>query len=542
MTTKALSLTDPVTMAEAGYWVFPLADRRKFPSGAILGHHEWGEFFTDPSLGREGLLARIAAAGNATGWAAVLQPGDPIPLVCVDVDIYGITAEAAWALFALEGVPLPPYVRTASGGYHFWFRWDMAELDDDEARADRLPSAFKMAGIEGDIRASNGSRSLIVLPGSTAINKEKRTGHYSANAGFPPLSELPPFPRHLYRRLICTDGTELVTGGEKRLPTEALHLVSLLGPEAFAYGQMNIDVAKTGQILGRCLGWKRPSDEVLAAVWSVVKDRLDEDFDERAYRTALSSGWKRGAANRQAHGAASDVPTVTEVVEEAIRVFGGMPWLVELLEGGGKTKEFILGIGGSPEDQTGRTCTIDSLDDVLVALTRLSGAEMDVVATSPLFVNGKWKRALLFHLKVSRAIDSMGMSATEVFWERLRSLARAAAQGGHFCANWSGGYPSGDSFIVASPSEDGAFLALRPRAIEAIHLVCGETSLTKRLFKQRGIERKMGGRGGSKVLVGVALATIQAEAVDSGLVDYVQAELVKQLQRTAGVGVDRGEG
>lgn len=537
MDKSKLALTDPIALAEAGYWVFPLSDRRKFSAGAIIGHHDWGDFFTDPALGHAGLLARLASAGNATGWALVLQPSDPIPLVCVDVDVYGITADEAWALFALEDVPLPPYVRTASGGHHFWFRWDANELDDEDARADKLPSTFKLAGVEGDIRASNGQRTLIVLPGTTAINKQKQVGQYNANPGFPPLDSLPPFPRHLYRRFICAEGPGIRTGGEKLLPTEALHLISLLDSGAFEYGQMNIDVAKVGQVLGRCLGWKRPSDEILAAVWEVLKDKLDDDFDERSYRTAMAGGWKRGAANRQAHGAASDIPTVTEVVEEAMRLFGGVPWLVELLDASGKTKEFILGIGGSPEDQSGRTCTIESLDDVIVALTRLSGAEMDVVATSPLFVNGKWKRALLLQLKVSRAVDILGMSPLDTAWERMRSLARSAAQGGHFCANWSGGYPSADSFIVASPSQSGAFLALKPRAVEAMLLSSGDVAQVKKLLKQRGISRKMGGRGDAKELVGLDLATIQAEAADGGLVDYVQAELVRQAQKRAGVKV-----
>jgi len=531
-----LRLDEPLALAEAGYWVFPLHNRKKFLHK--LGGRTWGEFFEDPSLGHSELLARLAMAGDATGWGLVLQATDPVPLVVVDSDSYGITAEVAWEEFGLSGVVCPPYVRSASGGHHFWFRWDDDEVGQD-ASIDHLPGKFTLpGGAVGDIRASNAPRLLIVLPGTRAVGHSGKPGTYVSCPGFPDLDELPAFPRHLYRRLAFNEtGSQQVVERDSKCPTEAKHLLDLLGPAAFSDGQMNIDVSKVGQILGRCLGWKAPSDELLALCWQTIKPLLDDEFDDRSFRQAIVGGWKTGAKNRQAHGAASDVPTATEVLDEAVRLFGGSPHLTEVLDSGGKTHEYVLGIGGSAKSPSGRACSLLKIEDMVEALTRLSGAELDVVTQSPLFVLGKWRKALHFSMMVGRAVDTLGISAEEAVWERLRALARGAASAGNITDSWRGGYPSSDAFVVASAGSTTAdSLALRPRAYEALLLTSGDVAKARRLAKARGVEKPL--TGSKAKLVCFSLADIQKEGADPALLDYIGAEIVRLAQRKAEKGLD----
>jgi hypothetical protein len=283
------TLSDPIALAEAGYWVFPLSDRRKWPSKSALGGRDWGDYFTNPTLGHSALLGRLVVAkDSATGYGVVLQAGDPVPLVVLDADLYGLdTPEAAWAAFGLPSEPMPAWVRSASGGYHFWWRWD-PEMGDIE----RLPNKFSIAGVSGEIRASRGMRALIVLPGSVAVSKGKGIGHYIAMPEMPPVEELGTFPVSMFRRLTFDDPAAPV---EKQLPTEAQHFLDLVGNMGeIPQGSRNETLAQFGQILGRCLGWKSPSDEILAQLHEKVSPLLGGDFSDREFRSAVSGGWKRG--------------------------------------------------------------------------------------------------------------------------------------------------------------------------------------------------------------------------------------------------------
>lgn len=510
-------LTDPLELAQAGYWVFPLSDRRKWPSKSALQGRDWGDFFTNPTLGHSELLARLVTAKKAaTGYGLVLQPSDPVPLVVVDADLYGLDSpEAAWTAFGLSSEPMPAWVRSASGGYHFWWRWD-AELGDIE----RLPNKFSLAGVTGEIRASRGMRALIVLPGSIAVSKGKGVGHYIAQPEMPPVGELGLFPATLFRRLTFDDPAAPV---EKQLPTEAQHFLDLLGDiQDIPEGARNETLAKIGQILGRCLGWRSPSDDILAQIHERVAPLLGADFGDREFRSAVNGGWKRGAKNRQAHGAASDVPTATEVMEEATRLFGGPPWLIEVLSPERKTQEYILGIGGSPSNpEGGRTATLTRVEDLLVELARLSGAELDTVVQSPLWVNGKWRKALHYAVMVDRNVDILGMSADEIVWDRLRVLARDAAREGRVTHAWGGKRPAGaETFLVNSPSEGFASLALLPRAVESLYLSSSNVAAARRLVKARAVTR-------GKILA-FNLGDIQVEANDPDLLDYVGRELMRR--------------
>ena len=527
-----MRLTEPLQLLEQGYWCVPLFDRRKYSTQ--IGGRDWGDYFEAPELGHSELLARAAMVGDtASGWALILQPTDPVKLVVIDSDSYGISAEQAWSDFGLSDVAMPPYVRSASGGHHFWFRWSSNEMQaDPNASINRLPSKFTLPAVRGDIRASNAPRLLIVLPGTRAVGHQKKVGTYTASPGFPSVDKLPPFPKHLYRRLTFneTKPTERPIDGERQLPTEATHFLDLLGKDAFAMGAMNIDVAKAGQVLGRCLGWKTPSDKAFADAWLAIKPLLDDDFDDRSFRTAFASGWKRGAANRQAHGAATDIPVATEVMDEAVRLFGGLPSMVEVLDSAGKTHEFILSIGGSDHKPGGRTCGLPKVEDAVEALTRLSGAELDVVTQSPLFVLGKWRKALHFTLMVNRTIDTLGISPEEAVWERLRALARGAASSGNITNTWRGKYPVSDAFIVAS-QESTDSLALRPRAYEALLLTSGDVTKARRVVKARSVEKAM--TGTKAKLYCFSLSDIQRESADPGLLDYVGAEVVRMITRAA---------
>lgn len=521
---------------EHGYWCVPLMDRRKF--ALDIGGRTISEFFENPSLGHAELLARChVAKPAATGWALILQPTDPVKLVVIDSDSYGISAEQAWTDFGLSDVPLPPYIRSASGGHHFWFRWDMDELADKNASIDKLPGKFSLPAVKGDIRASNVPRLLIVLPGTRAINHQKTVGEYVAAPGFPDIEQLPPLPRHLYRRLTFNENQsqQRTEDGDRPLPTEATHFLDLLGPEAFSHGEMNIDVSKAGQVLGRCLGWKAPSDKAINEAWNTIKPLLDDDFDDRSFRTAFASGWKRGAANRQAHGAASDIPVATEVMDEAVRLFGGLPSLIEVLDSAGKTHEYILTIGGSKNTPGGRTVGLPKIEDAVEALTRLSGAELDVVTQSPLFVLGKWRKALHFTLMVGRNIDTLGISPEETVWERLRQLARGAASSGNITNSWKGGYPASDAFVVAA-SGSADTLALKPRAYEALLLTSGDVTKARKVTKARGVEKAI--VGSKAKFQCFSLGDIQREASDPGLLDYIGAEVVRLATRKAQKGLE----
>ena len=157
---------------------------------------------------------------------------------------------------------------------------------------------------------------------------------------------------------------------------------------------------------------------------------------------------------------------------------------------------------------------------MLVELARLSGAELDVVVQSPLWVNGKWRKALHYAVMVDRGVDILGMSPSEIVWDRLRILARDAAREGRVTHAWAAERPAGtDSYLVNPPSESFASLALLPRAVETLYLSSSNVAAARRLVKARSVTKGK--------LLAFNLADIQTEANDPDLLDYVARELMR---------------
>lgn len=497
-----------LALADAGYWIVPLHGHRKHPDR--IGSKTHGELVRAGD--RDYLTAHVhAQRASATGWALIPQPGDPDPLVVLDLDLYGLTLPDAWAKIA-DGDPLPSsaaVVQSASGGFHFYFRLPA------QAVADKLPHTWDFGnGRAGEVRASRAALQLIVLPGSVCLGKTGELGAYvPAQGNIMPTGDLALLPDSLQVRLVSRKpGAADPERGP--LPTEATHLLDLLHfISEIPAGAQNGAASKIGQIMGRIGPADQASTELVSTAWDVFRERAHATGDPwtfTAFEKALRSGYKTGRRNAQKFQPRDKVPTVDDAKAEVISIFGGWPALAELVDYQGKVREWVLSFDG-------RQIHLPSLDsvDIVATLARLfPGVDHNAVSTSPVFTMPGWSRAILYALKTERTVERLGDDAETIFWELTEAAAVDAADAGKIMDVWTGsraalGNPA--AFIVW-PAAEEPWLVLTPKYEERFLARVGTVTEVRRLIKQHLSPKGLRCQGKSGKMLVIALARLSEEA------------------------------
>lgn len=486
-------------------WVVPLTGYKKNPPK--FGERTHGDILNDNDKTFLDAVV-LAQQHTATGWAAILRPTDPVPLAVVDVDAYGVTLDAAWAMLTAEPMPAGlSVVKSATGGFHFWFRLPDADT------AKRLPGTWDFGqGRKGEIRASREALQLIVLPGSVARNKHGDLGKYEL-VGHPlsDLDGLALMPSSLLARL-CGHGAP--APAREGMPTEAAHfaaLLHLLGP--VPPGEQNARVAQVGQILGRIGPADKPGPDLVSLAWDTLRDKLPaahhaDPWTFTKFERAFVSGYKTGAKSRNKHTPETGTaPTPDDVNAEMISLFGSLPWLIKVTDSKGQFQEYLLGHGGSPAERDKATsiCSIKDqrLPHLLAELSRLiPSVDQNALTRSPLFLDPAWSKVMRHTLLVEYTPERIGNDPEARFWEILNEWARGAAGDGKFLDTMSGPWRHLDSkqWIVQSP-EEPAVLCLHPDAVERLYSRIGDMPAVKRLLNTHTRPRALKSNGSHKQLV-----------------------------------------
>lgn len=486
-----------IDLSERGYWVFPTKNRQKFPTQ--FNGRKWDTLIKQ---GEHELAHAFLVREEGTGAALCPQSSDPIPLLILDLDTYGMEFDTVWSKVSPDA-DLPKgacVVASPSGGFHLWFR-----LPPDVI-ASRLPATVDFgSGVTGEVRVSSKSCRLIMLPESLVTNKNGKAAKYTVMYGELNPDKLAYPPETLAARMVArpNQGKQTEVGGK---PTEALHfleVLELLGevPE----GTRNNLVSRIGQVMGRLHPGKGVDPELVAAIWDKVGAKLG-GFKETEFRIAVNSGWSTGSKNGEKYQAREKNPTVTDVKAECESVFGHTPWMVEVFDSTGKLKETLVGFGGSAKrrHEATKVASLTDLKQALPTLTRLASAPMDTVSRSPLFIQPGWGKVLDFMMQVEKGVDHLGVPVEDRFWELLDEWARIAAGDLLFLEGWTEKRPQGavTPFVVWPLDESPPALVLPPMIQESLLTRLGDIPKARSLKKKYLLEKTLVGmRSGQKVWV-----------------------------------------
>ena len=184
-----------------------------------------------------------------------------------------------------------------------------------------------------------------------------------------------------------------------------------------------------------------------------------------------------------------------------------MPWLVEVRDSTGKTKEWLVGYGASAKrrHEAKKMVKLKDLKDILPSLTRLTSARLDTVARSPLFIQTGWTKALEYMLNAEKAVDQLGIPPEERYWELLNEWARIAGSDSQFMEAWTEKRSFGSStpYIVWPLIDNHSpALVVPPLLQEALLIQVGDIPKAQRLVKQNMLKKTLVGmRSGQKVWV-----------------------------------------
>ena len=505
-----------IKMSEKGYWVFPTKNRFKYPTA--LGSQKWDAFIENKE--HELLHAHLLHHNDTTGACICPQATDPVPLFIMDLDIYGEEFENLWiALSPNEAISEKAgVVRSASGGWHLWFK-----LPDDVS-PNSIPAEVDFGGgVKGEIRVSSKARRMLMLPGSCVTNKHGSAGEYELVQDFD-IDTLPDPPESLMTRVLARKKTKTPSTETDAHPTEVTHYLDILRDlPSLPEGGRNVTVAKIGQVLGRLHPAKRMPDNLFDEVWQIMTPKLG-NFTQKEFSTTVLSAWKTGTKNADAYAPRDKHPSVTDVKSECESVFTAIPWLVEVRDSGGKTREWLAGFGGSAKrrHEADKIVKLKDLGDILPTLTRLTSADQNTVVRSPLFIQPGWSKALEYMLKTERAIDQMGVPPEERFWELLDEWARISAGDRLFLEGWKEKRPQGASHpFIVWPLESGQAPALvvPPMLQETLLTQIGDIPLAKRLVNRNLLQKTLVGmRSGQKVWV------CPISSLEETTVEYIGAQ------------------
>lgn len=487
-----------IKLSEQGYWVFPLRNKLKYPTK--FNGLPWTDFIKEKD--QELMHAMLLNDGQATGVGLCPRHTDKVKLLILDLDCYGYDIDMVWSIMC-PGVTLPetvPIVQSASGGWHIYFKLP------DNVDAEKLPATFDFGNeVSGELRVSSKRLSLIVLPGTSAVNKAGTTAKYELKQGdLANLQTIPTPPDTLMARMVARKDQG---NTESKEPTEVIHLLGILEDVEDLYeGGRNLFVAKVGQVLGRL----HPSPQMSSKLYDRVKIILLEklgDFSEKEFKRTLMSGFKTGSKNADSYKPHEKHPTITDIKSECESVFGAVPWLVEVRDSTGKTKEWLVGYGASAKrrHEAKKMVKLKDLKDILPSLTRLTSARLDTVARSPLFIQPGWTKALEYMLNAEKAVDQLGIPPEERYWELLNEWARIAGSDSQFMEAWTEKRSFGSStpYIVWPLIDNHSpALVVPPLLQEALLIQVGDIPKAQRLVKQNMLKKTLVGmRSGQKVWV-----------------------------------------
>ena len=228
-------------------------------------------------------------------------------------------------------------------------------------------------------------------------------------------------------------------------------------------------------------------------------------FGTKEFRIAINSGWATGSKNAEKFQAREKHPSVTDVKSECEGLFGSIPWLVEVRDSAGKTKEWMAGFGGSAKrrNEADKIVRLRDLKDILPTLTRLTSASMDSVARSPLFIQPGWAKVLEYMLSTEKAVDQLGIPAEETFWELLEEWAKIAAGDLLFLEAWTEKRPFGaaTAFIVWPLGDNKSASLIIPSMLQETMLTqIGDIPKAKRLVNKHLLKKTLVGmRSGQQV-------------------------------------------
>lgn len=529
---------DPSTalaLLDAGYWVVPLTGHRKHPP--LIRGRTHGEILASGDF--VALKAEVIATHQtATGWALVPWTSDPTPLAILDLDSYGLDLAAAWASVGGPEDLLPPdagAVRSCSGGWHFYFR------APDHATAAALPGAFNWgAGRKGEVRASRGACSLLVLPGSVCKSKAGPLGAYElVQAIFPPEA-LAPLPDSLLTRLLGRGAKHAAEF--QPIPTASAHLLDLCRRlPSIPVGERNTLIARVGQIAGVIGPGDKIPAEFVSQAWEIFAPLIENGtplFHE--VERALTSGYRTGRKNRRDHAPRDEEPTVDDVRAECQAIFGAVPWLIEAVDAEGRFLEYILGHGGEPgarANASGILRVKDNLTaDTLATFARLiPAADRNAIVRSPLFTSAGWARVLIFMLMEGREVERTGEDPASRFWRLLEDWACGAASDGYFLPTWNNAWAAfGSRAWLVSQAKQPTALVLHPDAIQHLYARVGSVVEVKRLIREYlQLKALTGVRRPSKVgFIAVARLSEETQAVVSrGYEKWLRKALNKEKEQ-----------
>ena len=489
-------LTKALNLAEEGYWVFPCLNRQK-GARAVLGK-PWGWYCENSS---PEVLAAILSQGNPTGAAIMPAPSDPIPLLILDFDLEGEekpTWQEIWSIMS-TGTPPPPglgITKSVSGGYHFWFKLG--------SKKEKLPDKFDFgSGLQGEVRASNRPKTFLMLPGSVALSKGGGVGKYVEQESIE-IEKLPEMPEHILTRLSARPTTNIAPE-EGALPTEVIHLLDLMSSTPIPQGARNEHIAKVGQIIGRIAPHTNLPDEMLESAWNKLKPGLG-DFKLPEFTKTLKSGFKTGKTNGGKFLKRSPNPTASDVKAECETVFGGALWMKKLIDSTGKCVGYTIGIGGSAKrpDEAAITIQLEDLDpnDLLPYLAQAAGVNPNSIVTSPLFVQGGWRKVLLYILKSESSVEPLALPPEDVFFDIISNWARGAATDDRFIERWAERreFDKGAPFIVYPPDGMDTCLVIPERSYERLLRQVGDIGIGKSLTKKWLLTKSLIGRARAWVI------------------------------------------
>lgn len=397
-------------LSAKGYRVLPTTQHRKFST--VPG---WQKMSPDQCA------QALRSTPDATGWALVPSPTDPVKLLILDVDQpRGVTLTDVWRRIS-PVEPLPAgvaTVRTASGGLHLYFR-------PPAAHQMRHPVArFAVGDVSGDTRASSRGNQAIMLGGSSAEGKDG-LGTYTWELPFD-LDRLPEMPLTVYERVCVGTGATQVAP----MPTELHRLrdsfMANIPSGSVPTGTWEQKAHHWGSICGRLWGREKPSREFTDQSMEDLRriyDLTTAEFDPVRARKSFQNGWKEGYDNLR--GLAKRAPLISEVMSEAEALFGG-PVTMQTNVDGERATSYVLSVGDKFE-------AISSIQDkpaVLGLLAQMGGTDGDILSQSALMLQPTWwhvfKQGL--HLATNR-VKVLGDDVEE-FYDRLRQSVRDAANSG----------------------------------------------------------------------------------------------------------------
>jgi hypothetical protein len=500
-------------LADQGYWVFPTVKRQKGCRTVL--NRPWGWYYDNQE---HNLLSSQLSANSVTGAAISLSPSDPVPLLILDYDLdHPAPWEQVWEE-STGGLPVPQNLaitQSTSGGYHFWF-----QLPDAKTK---LPDKFRFTeNLQGEIRASSRPKTMLMLPGSVAINKAGNPGSYAVVHGsLEDLAQLPVPPTPLTARLMARPTSERTQMAEEEdgIPTEVAHLLEVLTAlPAYQKGEMNTRIAQVGQMIGRMYPRENLPEHLLAKLWDILKEKLDRDFDQKSFRKAVNSGWKTGRANAGKYQAREKHPTVSDVDLECRALFGGELWMKRMIDSTGKEVGIIIGVGASAKrpEEADVTVSLNGLDEVLPSLARVCKSDPDIVVRNPLFIQPGWRNVLEFALKQRSSIEPLGLPPEDIFFERVNDWARRAAADQFIVQGWSESrdWDKSSPFLVCPRGTNDAVLTIPEQAHERLLRSIGDIALAKRLANKFLLKKNLTGRAKGW--------TIDVNQLDKGTLRVVQ--------------------